>query len=126
MTLILPKRRKPQKLGMKEAPQIRNASHLRWVRGFDCACMDKPGMGCVGNIEAAHVRTGTDGGLGVKPSDCFAIPLCSAHHQLQHRIGEAEFERIMEIDMRAIADLLWIKSPHRPKQSTPPADRARP
>jgi hypothetical protein len=108
----LPKRRKPQPLGVKEAPQIRNASHLRWIRGFECAVMGT-GMQCYGRIEAAHARTGTDGGTSLKPGDNWTLPLCSEHHAMQHRIGEASFERLHGIDMKNIAQALWLKSPHR-------------
>lgn len=110
----LPKRRKPEKLGVREEPQIRNASHLKWVRGHECAvgtpmfCRDYP-------VEAAHVRTGTDGGMSVKPSDCWALPLCRYHHAVQHAQGERTFEQLYKIDMKKIAQGLWLKSPHRHK-----------
>ena len=111
---MLPKRRKAEPMGVREEPQIRCDGHLKWVRGFQCAVIDKRSAHeCFGKIEAAHVRTGTDGGMGVKPSDCFVIPLCSAAHREQHNVGEAEFERIYGISMRKIADQLWRKSPHR-------------
>lgn len=55
---------------------------------------------------------GTDGGMGVKPSDRFVIPLCSAAHREQHNVGEAEFQRMYGVNMRKIADSLWAKSPH--------------
>lgn len=107
---MLPRRRKREPLGMKEAPQIRNASHLRWIRGFECSAK---GSLCTDRIEAAHVRTGTDGGTSVKPSDSWVIPLCWFHHAEQHQIGEARFEKKHCIDMRATAVALWAKSPHR-------------
>jgi hypothetical protein len=115
----LPKRRKPQPLGLKEAPQIRNASHLRWIRGFECSCKETAGDPCDGRIEAAHARTGTDGSLGVKPSDCWTIPLCARHHFRQHAIGEKYFEAQYKIDMKAIAQALWLKSPHRDRKDKP-------
>jgi len=108
------KRRKAEPMGVREETQIRCDPHLKWVRGFRCAVLDtKAHHECFGRMEAAHVRTGTDGGMGFKPSDCFTIPLCSAAHREQHNIGEAEFERIYGIKMRQIADGLWRKSPHR-------------
>jgi hypothetical protein len=116
MNFYLPKRKKREPLGLRETPQLRSPSHLKWVRGHDCSVMDQgpmPHLKCGGKIEAAHVRAGTDGAMGVKPSDCFAIPLCSAHHAYQHRIGEKEFEAVYRISMRKIADGLWAKSPHR-------------
>jgi hypothetical protein len=47
--------------------------------------------------EAAHVRTGTDGGVGVKPGDRYAVPLCTACHARQHRIGELSFLRLWTV-----------------------------
>lgn len=111
MTLL--RRRKPQRMGMRDAPQIRCPGHLKWLRGFPCAIAGQ--HLCGGRIEAAHVRAGTDGGMGVKPSDRYAIPLCGDAHAMQHRVGEHQFERTFDISMRKIADDLWRRSPHRLK-----------
>lgn len=111
--LSLPKRRKASKLGVRGDPQIRSAGHLKWIRGHECSVRAPVCMGF--SIEAAHVRTGTDGGLSVKPSDSWTLPLCRHHHELQHRLGEASFEQLFGIDMKAIARALWQKSPHRLK-----------
>jgi hypothetical protein len=110
---MIPKRRKPTKMNCNSAPQIRSAGHLKWIRGHECAVCGGFPLGYP--IEAAHVRTGTDGGMGVKPGDNWTLPLCSHHHRNQHLIGEAEFEAIFGIDMKAIAGALWQKSPHRLK-----------
>ena len=112
---MIPARRKKPKLGLRKVPQIRRPSHLTWLRGHECAIAGRNGHACEGRIEAAHVRAGTDGGLGVKPSDCWTLPLCTSAHALQHQIGEAEFERRYGIDMKAIASALWARSPHRRK-----------
>lgn len=109
--MILPKRRKAEK--HKKAPQLRSPSHLQWVRGHECAIAGR--HECKGRIQAAHVRNGTDGGMGVKPSDCFVIPLCEAAHEWQHFIGEQAFELATGIKMRGVADALWRVSPHRRK-----------
>jgi len=111
MNFYIPKRRKAQPLGMRETPQLRSDPHLRWIRGHECSVIHSGG--CEGKIEACHVRTGTDGGMGVKPSDNFSIPCCSGHHAEQHRMGEGPFEAKHKISMRKIADALWAKSPHR-------------
>lgn len=45
-------------------------------------------------IEAAHVRLGSGAGMGQKPDDFLAVPLCGGldgHHALQHRQGEETF-----------------------------------
>jgi len=59
------------------------------------------------------VRTGTDGGTGMKPGDQWTISLCAAHHKQQHQIGEREFEQSHGIDMKALAVEFIIKSPAR-------------
>lgn len=104
-------RRKPPKMGLREAPQIRSEAHLQWLRGFECVAA---GHGCCsGRIEAAHLRTGTDGGMGVKPSDIWAFPCCTAHHAEQHSIGEATFQAKYGLDLDAVCKKLAATSPHR-------------
>lgn len=110
---MIPKRRKPAKMGLREAPQIRSEAHKQWVRGHECAIAGRNGHACGGKIEAAHVRTGTDGGMGVKPGDNWTIPLCGmAHIPDQHQHGERAFELKYGIDMKALAAELWLRSPH--------------
>lgn len=71
---------------------------------------------CLPQTEAAHIRVGTDGGTAMKPSDCYTIPLCSHHHDLQHRIGERTFEKTVFSKVRTgtmldMAADLWGVSP---------------
>ena len=83
--------------------------HCAWVRGHRCSV-----PGCeAANIECAHVRSGTDGGVGVKPSDWWTISLCSAHHAEQHWIGEPSFEKAYAMNLRALAMTFAKKAPHR-------------
>lgn len=107
-----PRRRKTPKSGIRPAPRIRSPQHLQWVRGHECAARDHS---CLGALEAAHVRSQTNGGMGVKPSDTYAIPLCSWHHREQHNIGEKQFEVRHKIKMLEIAEDLARRSPHRTK-----------
>ena len=84
-------------------------SHRAWVRRHHCCvagCLNVP-------IECAHVRTGTDGGIGLKPSDRWTVSLCSAHHAEQHRIGERRFEQRYALDLLALAKLFAARSPHQ-------------
>lgn len=84
-------------------------AHRAWVRKHYCcvrACKRLP-------IECAHVRSGTDGGAGLKPSDRWAISLCAQHHREQHRIGEAAFETRYDLDLSALAREFVRRSPHR-------------
>lgn len=107
-------RRKPQ----LKAPKIRRRfpAHRAWINGFLCSVTlsDRP-TDCDGATECAHVRRGTDGGIGQKPSDWWTIPLCRAHHQEQHQIGEQAFEKKYGIDMKELAREFARKSPHWPK-----------
>ena len=109
--MILPKRRRRDKMNVREPSQIRCPGHLKWVRGHYCAIKGIDDHVCEGKVESAHVRSGTDGGMGKKPSDIWAIPLCWDAHRYQHAIGEARFEREFGIDMKEIAEGLARKSP---------------
>lgn len=104
------KRRRPDRMGVREDPRRARVceAHRRFVRGFDCAVA---GLDCEGRIEFAHVRRGTDGGTGLKPSDEFGVALCAGHHRLQHQIGEAAFERRFYVDLLEIAEALAKRSP---------------
>lgn len=106
---MIPKRRKAKKFGTDRGGPIRCREHLQWVRGHECVISEY--LCFEDRIQAAHVRTGTDGGTGMKPSDCYAIPLCGFHHRLQHEIGEAAFEKEYRIDMKSLAREMWARSP---------------
>lgn len=111
--------RKKPKLRMNVRPSniIRCPQHLVFVRNHECCIKDRQTpLGtavhiCDGRIEAMHVRTGTDGGTGLKPGDNWTIPGCSGAHRHQHDIGEPRFEACWHIDMKAIAAALWKASP---------------
>ena len=94
----------------REKP-VRSPAHRAWVRRHGC-CVP----GCNGTpIDAAHVRSGTDGGMGMKPGDMWVISLCTLHHRQQHATGERAFQEVHGIDMPALAQEFAAKSPHRMK-----------
>lgn len=95
--------RKIRQKAQKERGPLRSPGHLRFVRSFECSIAGKAEHICSGPIEAAHVRTGTDGGLSLKPSDHFTISLCAAAHKRQHQIGETTFEITYGINMKKLA-----------------------
>jgi len=83
-------------------------AHRAWVRKHYCSvpgCKRTP-------IECAHVRSGTGGGMGLKPSDKWAISLCGHHHLEQHAIGEAAFEARYDISLIELAREFARHSPH--------------
>ena len=112
---VLPKRKQRDRLDVKQPNVIRSPSHRKWIRGFECAVKTYANTDCATNTECAHVRTGTDGGMGMKPSDKWCISLCSEHHREQHQMGEPAFERKYGFSMKTLAAAFWKASPHRRK-----------
>ena len=80
-------------------------AHLAFVRQLSCVACGKAAPS-----EAAHVRTGTDGGVGLKPGDRYAVPLCSTCHGKQHQVGELTFWSALRIDPVNVALRLWTVS----------------
>ena len=90
----------------KPKPNLRRrVQHLAFVRQLPCVTCGKAAPS-----DAAHVRTGTDGGVGRKPGDRYAVPLCTACHAKQHRVGELSFWSALRIDPLNVALRLWTVS----------------
>lgn len=103
----------PPRLRAIKEPKVKRRcpSHTRWVSEFACSV-----PGCTGRpIEVAHVRNGTNGGMGIKPTDDWVISLCKSHHEEQHRMGEPPFDKKHGISMRDLARAFAKASPHKPK-----------
>lgn len=103
----------PPRIRSDKQPKVKRRcpSHTKWVGEFSC-CVP----GCTGRpIEVAHVRLGTNGGMGVKPTDDWTISLCQSHHSEQHRVGEESFAKAHGIDMRELAREFAKASPHKAK-----------
>lgn len=86
-------------------------AHRAWVRRHHCSvpgCLRLP-------VECAHVRIGTNGGMALKPSDCWVISLCRHHHAEQHRIGETAFAERYGLDLIELALEFSRRSPHAEK-----------
>lgn len=107
----LPKRRKPPKMNVREPSDRLCQGHIRWIRQHYCAVKGMNGHECKGRIEAHHVRLGTDGGVGLKPSDRWAVPLCVTAHRILHDEGQITFEKRWKIDLKEIAEGLAGWSP---------------
>jgi len=83
----------------------RRVQHLAFIRQLPCVACGKAAPS-----EPAHVRTGTDGGIGMKPGDRYAVPLCTACHAKQHRVGELTFWSTLRFDPLNVALRLWTVS----------------
>src|ERR1700758_985674 len=90
----------------KPKPNLRRrAQHLAFVRQLACVACGKAAPS-----EAAHVRSGSDGGAGLKPSDRYSVSLCTSCHELQHGFGELTFWSVLRIDPLNVALRLWTVS----------------
>ena len=90
----------------KPKPNLRRrGQHLAFVRQLPCVACGKAAPS-----DAAHVRTGTDGGVGRKPGDRYAVPLCMTCHAKQQRVGELTFWSALRIDPLNVALRLWTVS----------------
>ena len=83
----------------------RRAQHLAFIRQLPCVACGKEAPS-----EAAHVRSGSDGGAGIKPSDRYSVSLCTSCHALQHEFGELTFWSTLRIDPLNAALRLWAVS----------------
>jgi hypothetical protein len=94
--------------------RVRDNGYLAWLRRQPCAVGP---LGCEGPTEAAHVRYSRPGepnpGLQVKPSDKYAVPLCSGHHrtgpEAQHAAGERAWWASRGIDPFELAARLYAE-----------------
>src|SRR5205085_11783572 len=90
----------------KPKPNLRRRTqHLAFIRQLPCVVCGKAPPS-----EAAHVRSGSDGGAGMKPADRYCLSLCSDCHALQHQFGELTFWSTVRIDPLNVAFRLWTVS----------------
>lgn len=102
--MALPRRIPKQR---NRSDRWRSQAHCTFVRSHHCSvpgCDNMP-------IEVAHVRSGSDAGMGRKPSDWFTISLCRDHHAEQHNVGEASFAERHSIDLHGLAAEFAAESP---------------
>lgn len=93
-------------------PRQTSPRHLAYLRKLPCLM-----TGSVTDIEAAHIRYGDPHygkrptGMGERPDDRYAVPLCAAAHRTgpdaQHGSGERAWWERQGIDPLAIAAALW-------------------
>jgi len=83
----------------------RSWQHLALVRQLPCVVCGKAAPSA-----AAHVRSGSDGAAGLKPSDRYSLSLCSNCHALQHQFGELTFWSAVRVDPFNVAFRLWTVS----------------
>lgn len=78
----------------------RDEKYLAWIRTQPCVVHAIEHQGpCGTGIDAHHVRAKGHGGVGTKPSDYRAVPLCRNAHQIFHDFGRELFEAEMAVDL---------------------------
>lgn len=93
-------------------PRVRSEQYLAFIRALPCvACARDP------SGEAAHVRYNFEVGgerhfgMGERPHDRRAVPLCGFCHRengdSQHRVGEVEFWAARNINPILLAAAIW-------------------
>jgi len=71
-------------------PRIQDRKYLDSLHDLPCLVTGQLGNPNTQTVDACHFRWGTNCGIGMKPSDWFAIPLLHSEHVKQGR-GEAEY-----------------------------------
>jgi len=70
-----------------KVPKIRSEKHRRFIAGLPCVyCRKSP-------CQAAHIRNGHEGGMGLKPCDSLCVPLCPDCHEIQGRSERKFWDR---------------------------------
>lgn len=98
------------------APRRLNGTHLDYVRSRGCAVavarasVRGARCSCRGPVQAHHVRTAANAGMGLKPPDSCAVGLCILHHRALHDLGRRTFEQSYGLDLAAIAARRWEES----------------
>lgn len=81
--------------------------HAEFIRQQPC-CIGHP-LCRMYRVEAAHTESG---GIGRKAHRRTLVPLCSLHHASLHNAGVLTFERVCNVDLKALAAQYWENSPH--------------
>lgn len=86
-------------MSLAKPRRVRDPKYLAWIRTQPCDVWDFCGETCSKKSDAHHVREKGRGGVGTKPSDRRAIPLCRNAHRLYHDVGPTEFEILTGVNL---------------------------
>lgn len=83
----------------------RAPEYLQWLREQPCHI-----CGTRYVVEAAHTGSG---GMGLKPSDWDAIPLCEECHRTRpnsyHTLGARAWREFWDVDLAEVRERLWVR-----------------
>jgi hypothetical protein len=93
----------------QRSPRVKDNKHREWIASLPC-CV----TGVQGQTQCAHLRAGTNAGMGMKSHDYFCVPLSWQEHDKQHKFPGGEigyWEQFGGIDKaKALANALHVKS----------------
>jgi hypothetical protein len=94
--------------------RVKSESHEDFIRALPCCICGDNTTTEAAHISYADMRYGKFGrGKGQKEESIWVLPLCGAHHRLQHDPntgGERNFWRCHHIDPCRVAAALYIRS----------------
>lgn len=96
----------PQRPPTPRPVRVRSGGYLAHIRKQKCAACGSPPPS-----QAAHIRTGNEGGTGLKPDDWLTVPLCHSCHADQESNPGAVWwiENVFKRDRRTAYER-WLVS----------------
>jgi hypothetical protein len=96
----------------QRTPRIRDEPYLKFIRSLPCTACGRSGPSQAAHIRFSDFASGsTNPGVGCKPDDSKAVPLCANCHTdgpgAQHRSGERRFWTRVGKDPFEIAERLY-------------------
>lgn len=101
------------------------SDYLTYVREQGCVVRGRKDR-CFGPVQAHHVRTAANAGMGMKPPDTAGVGLCHCHHRCLHQIGRHTFEARYGVDLAAEAARLALEYPTTPREAPQPPTEGHP
>lgn len=95
---------------MFKPKKFRCEKYRKWIRTLPCLVTKTHH-----ESQCAHIRHGTGGGMGLKPSDDWCVPLHWREHILQHEIGEQAYWEDKLDKAKDVAQKLhrlWVEDEH--------------
>ncbi len=104
--------KQPKRLELGRRARVKVSKHLDDIRTLPCLL-----TGLEGSTHAAHLRYGDtrydkrETGMGERPDDRWAVPLCQDLHTMlpgaQHNHSERAWWKYFDVDPVRVAHLLW-------------------
>jgi len=86
---------------------LKSPKYLKFIRNLNCIVTGNP------NPIAHHIRTKTNAGAGMKPSDYWCVPLCPIEHRKLHDMGEMRYwkeNNLCPFTLVAMLNIRYIKA----------------